>query len=423
MTVTASLSHAELTVAAGAETTTELTIANAGEVVDQLTVDLLGDAADWCEISPATVNLMPGTDGPVTLTFSPPRGGGVPAGPVPFGVRVRSREHPGSSTVAEGQVEVGGFTELVGELVPPRRHARRRARYRLAVENTGNRPETVDIAAFDTGGDELDLRVTPATVVAQPGTVTIVRVSAKARRRFLRGEPRTHSFELELSAAEDHLPEPVVVDGVMVQERLLPKWLLPAFLALAAGAAALAALWFALLKPTVESIAAAQVAPAVSEANAAVSQAKEAAAQADQAADVATGAAPGDTSAPPAPATTTAPGGGEPVDFRVAAQAAPVTDGSYQRFVYTAPDRRAMDIGDLVLQNPRGDSGFLRVSLGDTVVLEAGLANFRDLDYHYVNALHVAGGEPVVVEVNCLTPGLAATRCTPSVSFSGKLLR
>jgi hypothetical protein len=421
MTVTATLSHAELTVAAGAETTTELTIANGGEVVDQLTVELLGDAVDWCEISPATVNLMPGTDGPVTLTFTPPRGAGVPAGPVSFGVRVRSREHPGSSTVAEGQVEVGGFTELVGELVPPRRHARRRARYRLAVENTGNRPETVDVSAFDTGGDVLDLRVTPATVVAQPGTVTIVRVSAKARRRFLRGEPRSHPFELELATAGDHLPEPVVVDGVVVQEQVLPRWLLPVFLALVAGAAALAALWFTVLKPTVQSVAAAQVAPAVSEANAAVSQAKEAAAQADQAADVATGAAPGDPATPPT--TTTPPGGPEPVDFRVAAQAAPVTDGSYQRFLYTAPDRRPMEIGDLVLQNPRGDSGFLRVLLGDTVVLEAGLANFRDLDYHYVNALRVAGGEAVVVEVNCTAPGLAATRCTPSVSFSGKLLR
>jgi hypothetical protein len=82
-----------------------------------------------------------------------------------------------------------------------------------------------------------------------------------------------------------------------------------------------------------------------------------------------------------------------------------------------------MDIGDLVLQNPRGDTGFLRIRLGDDIVLETGLANFRDLDYHYVNPLHVAGGVPVVVEVNCGAPGAGAPRCTPSVSFSGTLLR
>jgi hypothetical protein len=76
-----------------------------------------------------------------------------------------------------------------------------------------------------------------------------------------------------------------------------------------------------------------------------------------------------------------------------------------------------------VLQNPRGDSGILRVLLGDKVVLETGLANFRDLDYHYVNALRVEPDQPVVVAVSCGTPGAGATQCTPAVSFSGRLLK
>jgi hypothetical protein len=440
MTVTADLARSELTVAAGEETTTGLRVANRGDVVDQLTVEVLGDAAGWCTATPDAVNLMPGTDAEVTLTFSPPRSAGVPAGQVPFGVRVRSREYPDSSTVAEGEVAVGGFTDMLAELVPPRRRARRRARYRLAVENAGNRPEAVELAAFDTEGDELDLRLNPSDVIARPGTVTIVRVSAKPRRRMLRGEPRQHPFQLEMNSVDDHLSEPVVVNGVMVQERLLPKWLLPAAIAAAAGVVALAAFWFAVLKPTVQSVAAEEVAPQVQQASAAAEEAKDAAEVAtgggENGSDSgggsgsgADGSAGGDDAVAPsqspsrtAPATPARPAT-EPVDFRIATSAPAVTDTSYQRFTFTAPDRRAMAIGDLVLQNPRGDNGFLRIRLGDDIVLETGLANFRDLDYHYVNPLHVKGATPVVVEVNCVAPGSGAPRCTPSVSFSGNLLR
>ena len=64
----------------------------------------------------------------------------------------------------------------------------------------------------------------------------------------------------------------------------------------------------------------------------------------------------------------------------------------------------------------------VRKAHGDKVVLETGLANYRDLDYHYVNALRVEPGQPVVVAVNCTTPGNGAKQCTPSVSFSGRLL-
>lgn len=432
MTVKANLVTPELTVDAGGEVVAELAVNNGGELVDQYAIDVVGAPAAWATVSPAVLNLMPGSDQVVTVTFTPPRSPEAPAGTATFGVRVRSREYPDSSVVVEGTLDVNGFTQLSAELVPPRRRGRHKARYRLAVENAGNRPEALRLAGFDTQGDELDLRVTPAELTARPGTVTVVRVAAVARRRFLRGNPKTHPFQVEISSVDEQV-EPIVVPGTMVQERVLPKWLLPAMAALAAAGAALVALWFAVLEPTVRSVAQDQVAPQVSQVNAAVSQASKAAEQASSAA------------AANQPTTGGGSGGGEnkaatggdtaghtsqsgqsstplnPTDFRIASTAAPVTDGSYQRTTYTAPDGKAMDLGDLVLQNPRGDNGFLRISIGDQVVLEAGLANFRDLDYHYVNPLHVPGGTPVVLDVNCTAAGAGANTCSPSVSFSGKL--
>lgn len=441
MTVSTVLSNGTLSVVPGEEATTELRIGNTGDLVDQFSVDLVGAVGEWATVEPRSVNLMPGGEATVRVAFAPPRSAVPKAGPVPFGVRVRSREDPKTSKVEEGVVEVAAFTELVAELVPAKKRGSRKAKYRLAVENLGNSPVRTEVVAFDPEDDQLDLDVRPAEVEAAPGTVTIVRVRASAARRFLRGEPKPHPFELEVTGVEPAC-EKITVEGVMIQERLLPKWLLPMAIALGVAAVALVVLWFTVLVPKVQTIAEDQVQQQVSQANAAASEATEAAAAASQAADEATGGGGGGGDGAGGGGDNGSGDGGsggdgsggdgggsadggaagsKPVDFRVATKAAPVTDGSYKRFTYTAPDGKALEIGDLVLQNPRGDSGLLRIVLGDDVLLEVGLANFRDLDYHYVDALHVEPDQPVVVEVNCLTPGQGAGECTPGVSFSGRL--
>ncbi|MDQ3029804.1 MAG: hypothetical protein M3R09_07225 [Actinomycetota bacterium] len=82
-----------------------------------------------------------------------------------------------------------------------------------------------------------------------------------------------------------------------------------------------------------------------------------------------------------------------------------------------------------MLQNPFGDSGILRIirevsregeDPEQTVLLEVGLNNFRDLDYHFVQPLRFQPGETIVLAVNCQTPPPRA-RCTPSASFSGRI--
>jgi hypothetical protein len=136
------------------------------------------------------------------------------------------------------------------------------------------------------------------------------------------------------------------------------------------------------------------------------------------------GGAPGPANgaANPAPGANTA--NGTPTDFRVAADAN--IDSNVNRFAefpYTAPDPgKTLVITDLVLQNPRGDTGTLRLlrDSGGTksVLLEVGLANFRDLDHHWLQPWRFAPGEKIVLAISCQNP---AGRCTPSVSFSGRV--
>jgi hypothetical protein len=447
MAVAAALSTTVISVEPGSDAVCEVQIRNTGDVVDQFTVDVVGDATDWCTVEPSIINLLPGGAATATATFAPPRSAEVPAGMTDFGIRVRSREDPDGSTVQEGEVDVAPFSELAAELVPVKRRGRRRAKFRLAVDNNGNHEISTDIMAVDPD-DEMQIQLRPHTVRLERGTAVVVRLKTVPHKRFLRGDTKTLPFQALVLAPGE---EPVTADGVMIQEQLLPKWLLPALALLAAAGAVLVALWFLLLRPQVQTIAKAEAQQQVSQAASAAQQAGQAAQQASKAAQVAQSAAGGGSGSGSGVGSGSGAGGaagggaGHPgsggsgpsatgsagsagssgssgtnnTSFRIASSAKPVTDGSVQNFVYTAPDHQTLDITDIVLQNPRGDAGILRILFGQTVVLEEGLNNFRDLDYHYVVPLHVTADQPVTVAVNCVTPGTGTT-CTPSVSFSGR---
>src|SRR6266511_26209 len=118
MGVTAHLNNPHLGVEPGGETACEVQVRNAGSVVDQFTVDVVGFARDWAVIEPPTINLFPGAEATARVLFRPPRSSEVQAGPVPFGVRVLSREDPRGSVVEEGVVDVAPFADLKVELVP-----------------------------------------------------------------------------------------------------------------------------------------------------------------------------------------------------------------------------------------------------------------------------------------------------------------
>ena len=113
---------------------------------------------------------------------------------------------------------------------------------------------------------------------------------------------------------------------------------------------------------------------------------------------------------------------GSTIDFRITADA-PLTPDPADFATFTAepgvPDGKTLVITDILLQNPRGDAGLLQLRRGDTVLLEVGLANFRDLDYHLVEPWTFAPGQSLVLAVSCQDP--ATDNCRPAASFSGRL--
>jgi hypothetical protein len=441
MGATTSMASAQLSVTPGESIEANVLVRNNGTLVDQFSLDIVGDAREWVEVVPRVMNLMPGQDGTATVTFAPPRDSSVLAGPVPFGVRVLSREEPAGSSVEEGVVEVAAFTDLQVELSPKSSKCRTKAVHEVVVDNAGNHPVGVDLVTNDPE-EQLRLTLDHTSLMVQPGTSAFLKLRAKPYDRFLRGNERRHPFQVTATSGE--LP-PTTVNGTVVQEQLLPKWLLPAAIAAVALAGVLAVLWFTMVKPTVQTAAREEAREQAQEmqgemmdmANAAeekAAEAEESAASAEKkAAEAADTVAEGGGGGGAARGATTSPEGvniasGSTVDFRITTDVAAGPDvGAFEPFAVpegVIPANKTLVVTDIIMQNPRGDNGTLRILRGDDVLLEAGLANFRDLDYHFLEPWTFAPDAPLTVEVSCQTPGApepADGDCGPAVSFSGRL--
>ena len=327
----------------------------------------------------------------MTITFAPPRSSSVLAGDVAFAVRIVSSEDTAGSAVVEGTIRVRPFDDMKAELVPRTLRLKRRGTTELAVDNAGNTPRTVQFFV-EQEEDNLRVVVDPTVMDLAPGKATFANVLVRPRRTFWRGDPKTLPFQIAV-LNEDRTGPPVYADGVVVQEQLLPKWLLKALLALIALAILLFILWQTVFKSVLESTAR----DAVKEQTAAATEAADQAKAAQKAAETAAAGAGGGG---PAATTTTVPGSagqggvlgeGPPTAFRLVSpnNALPVPNNT--TFVVSPPapipGGQQLLLTDIVFENSAGDTGTFRVQRGTDVLFEIGLNNFRDLDYHFVTPL------------------------------------
>lgn len=448
--VTVSLDSAVVDAEPGAETAFDIRVENTGVVVDAILLDVLGDAREWARAEPAQLNLLPGTGEHARIVFCPPRSVSLPAGEVPFAVRAMSSEDTAGSVIEEGVVRVGAFTDLAAELVPKTASGRRMARQRLIVENRGNEPDEVTISAEDPDA-ALSFRIKPRAATVLPGTAMFVRFRPVPRKRFLKGTSKTLAFQAYVLPAKS---EPVTANGAMLQRQMMPEWLLPVLAAAAAVATVAAALWFTLLKPTIQSAATQAVTQQTQQLTASAQKANNAADQANQAAKdavtVAAAAVGGGqkhteaaatkksaarkkpkatpsakssakktAGATASPSATASAGGASPASGFLRANASP--GSAYAAYTYPIAKGGTLNVSDIVLENPMGDSGLLQIRAGSRTLFEFGLADFRDLDYHFVQALQFTPAAPLTLAVQCADAG--GKHCTAALSFSGILAK
>jgi len=396
-------------VAPGSVASCTVIVKNTGTVVDQFTIDVLGDPGAFASADPPALSLFPGAEGTTVVSFAPPRASTTPAGSLPFGIRARSKEDAAGSAVEEGVLTVATFSDLFAELVPRSSHGSRGATHELAVDNRGNARINASITAAD-ADQLLGFDVQPPGMVVEPGTAGFAKVRVRPITRFWRGQPKTRPFKVAVAGDE---ARPIVLDGTLVQEAILPRWLVPALLALL-GLLILAALvWALFLQPAINSAATQALAdagftprPSVASGGGGSSPAPGGASP-SPAASAGAGASPSPAASAGAPTPTPAPvGNGVPQDGRLA------SDGSNPA---TATFSSTFYLTDLVFANPNGRAGTLQLLRDGFVLITLRLENFRDLDFHYVTPIVVQKGQKLTFTATCTSSGA----CDPSVYFDG----
>jgi hypothetical protein len=401
MAATATLASKAVTVTPGGEAVTEVRIRNSGTVIDQFTLEVLGDASAWAIVEPSVVPLFPGAEAVARVKFKPPKSSSVLAKAIPFAVRVKSREDARASLVEEGVVEVGPFNDTAAELIPRTAKGRTHARAQLALDNRGNIRITARLTAADPDR-KLNFTITPPALTAEPGTASFAAIRIKPRQRFVTGPPKLAPYKVHVH--QDGLPT-ITVDGAMQQEGLIPPWLVPAAIGLAALLLVLAILWFFVLKPTILSTAKEALAPQTSSLQQQVNDLKS--------------AAPTPAGGGAGGATGSNPVKGDPWASRLALNSK-ATPAQLESAI-TVPKGGGLAVTDLVFENPNGNSGTIylvrrEAGKADQVLLVLRLENFRDLDFHFVTPLVFK--ENQTMTLSC-SPDPSGSLCDAAAYYSG----
>jgi hypothetical protein len=402
------LASKALEVVPGSVASCTVTVKNTGTVVDQFTIDVLGDPGVFASAEPPSLSLFPGAEGTAVVSFAPPRQASTPAGALPFGIRARSQEDPAGSAVEEGVVTVGTFSDTFAELVPRSSRGSRGATHELAVDNRGNARLNASITAAD-ADQLLGFDVQPPGLMVDLGTAGFAKVRVRPAQRFWRGQPKTRPFKVVVAGDG---ARPIVLDGTMLQEAILPRWLVPAILALLGLLILAAILWATVLQPAIKSAATQALAdagftPIPSLAAGGAASPAGGGASPSPAASLAAGASssPVPSSGPPTP--TPGPiGNGVPQDGRLSADGSNPPSAKFSSTFYMT---------DLVFANPNGRAGTLQLLRDGFVLITLRLENFRDLDFHYVTPIVIQKGQTLSFSATCTSSGA----CDPSVYYSG----
>jgi len=326
--------------------------------------------------------------------------------------------------VEEGDIEVLPLAETSLELIPRTARGGTRGRFEAAVDQHGNTAVSVTFAGAD-DGNVLRFTFRPPGITAHPGQAAFTRFSVRPSHPFWFGEPRTHQFSV---VADTDGGPALTALGTYIQDPRIPGWVPKVAAIILAALIALVALWFGLVKPKVKDYAKQAATQAVQQ-NIAGQVAAGVAAGVKGAGGAGSGGGGGGggaggggssggsssasttttTAAPAAPSSNLPPG--------------PVLDGrlaltSPGTVSFTIPSGKSFQVTDIILENPKGDSGSMSIQRSGNPLMVLELDNFRDLDYHFISPLVFPSGSQLQLSASC-APN---TDCTPAIYYVGYTL-
>lgn len=444
----------------GKETKRTVQICNTGSVVDRFQIDVVGPAREWIRVDPAEINVFPDQSVGVELILTPPRSAEVAAGEVPFALRVMCHEDFEGSVVEEATITVGSFVDFGVRLVPAAKRGRVSTRFNAVVDNRGNAPLRAQLYVTDAEG-KLRFALRYKEVEVAPGKGAVVPVKVRPRILRWRGTDVMLPFQVLAAGRREGGVEEHTADGVLTQAALISDAVAKFVMAVVAAVAALLALWFFVLKPSVESEARKQAVIGGDQHSGGSGQASTQPGP-SAAAAAAGGASVGEAKISPSPvpggatdagalgggaegatgdsgeaeSLSASPGSGDargsdeggtdagsPFDHRIEVKGAKPSAVFNTQARYTVPQGATLYIRDVLMENVGGDKGVVRLQRDDVVLRELSLETFDDHEMHFDAPLKFSAGEDVVLAVKCESPGSRNAEkgvCTPALLLSGR---
>ena len=183
----------------GEESEVGILVYNTGLDDEAFDLEVIGSPAPWSFLDPAIVRIPGGGAGTSRLVLRPPRTCEIPAGPMPFSIRLSARTEPDRDEIADGTLDIAPYEAFTARLVPDVLDVGVRARVRVEVTNDGNVPIVVSISA-NSPDDELALRVEDDSVLVPAGSTAEVRIRIHPRHRRLVGRGDAALFTVRLES-------------------------------------------------------------------------------------------------------------------------------------------------------------------------------------------------------------------------------
>jgi hypothetical protein len=207
----------------------------------------------------------------------------------------------------------------------------------------------------------------------------------------------------------------IYADGSLLQGPLLPKWLLWLAGAIVALAALLLILWFALFRPQIRSTAQNEVNKQLT-ANGITPVTSSGGGKSSG------GGGSGSSGGGGGSTATTVNNSGGGGGSSVIASGTTINgqqraSGNGTTVIFTVPNGKSLQITDLLVENSAGDVGNLVLARNGTPVMGWAMANFRDLDYHWITPIVLGPKSQVQMIVSGCTGA-----CTPAIYYAGHLV-
>ncbi|MFK8022949.1 MAG: hypothetical protein AB8G26_03200, partial [Ilumatobacter sp.] len=218
MSVTASFQPDRVSASPGQATALALHLHNDSDEERMITLRPGGSLADRTSLQTETIFLDPQErfEVPVSVDSS----GTIPVGSHTCVIDVVDGSETSS---AEAYVEVEATEEWSARLEPPRSKSGSSGRHKVAIDNAGNVPVTVELTAITESHVIAELAAPVVSV--DPGKTAKVEFRLTPSDRFWTGPTIEHPFTLNVANIEGDTTE---LEGVFEQGPRMPAWLPPA---------------------------------------------------------------------------------------------------------------------------------------------------------------------------------------------------